>query len=177
MADITFALVRTGENAKSAWISGDQVFKYTSGGSVSPAQITLTANLQNVSMVKWQYRNSSGVWTDYPTTADNANITGTALNIKPAHAIWVGIRDAAHRHLDANVGDTTSIYKVPTAHGWYGAAGQKRPGCSSHEKHYLRGQRVWQVGGGYSQPQIRRQQRHHESHAHGWDKNLRRPRV
>lgn len=126
VADITFALVRTGENAKSAWISGDQVFKYTSGGSVSPAQITLTANLQNVSMVKWQYRNSSGVWTDYPTTADNANITGTALNIKPAHAIWVG-ESATLRIVtsDANVGDTTSIYKVTDgATGGTGAAGQ-----------------------------------------------------
>ena len=41
-ADITFALVSTGENAKSAWISGEQVFKYDKDGNVSPAQITLT---------------------------------------------------------------------------------------------------------------------------------------
>lgn len=45
-ADISFALVTTGENAKSAWISGSQVFKYAAGSTTaSPAQIELTANL------------------------------------------------------------------------------------------------------------------------------------
>lgn len=112
-ADISFALISTGENAKSAWISGEQVFKYDSAGTVAPAQITLTANLQNVTMGKWQYKNSSGTWTDYPTTADNANITGTTLIVKPTHAIWVG-QTATLRITtsDASIGDTTSIYKV-----------------------------------------------------------------
>ena len=113
MADITFALLTTGEDAKSAWISGEQVFKYTSAGAVSPAQITLTANLQNVTMGKWQYKNGSGNWTDYPTTSDNANITGTTLIVKPTHSVFVG-QSATLRITtsDANVGDTTSIYKV-----------------------------------------------------------------
>ena len=112
-ADITFALLTTGEDAKSAWISGEQVFKYNAAGSVSPAQITLTANLQNVTMGKWQYKNSSGAWTDYPTTSDNAGITGATLIVKPTHAIWVG-QSATLRITtsDANIGDTTSIYKV-----------------------------------------------------------------
>ena len=113
MADITFALLTTGEDAKSAWISGEQVFKYTSAGAVSPAQITLTANLQNVTMGKWQYKNSSGNWADYPTTSDNASITGTTLIVKPTHSVFVG-QSATLRITtsDANVGDTTSIYKV-----------------------------------------------------------------
>ena len=113
MADITFALLTTGEDAKSAWISGEQVFKYTSAGAVSPAQITLTANLQNVTMGKWQYKNGSGNWTDYPTTSDNASITGTTLIVKPTHSVFVG-QSATLRITtsDANVGDTTSIYKV-----------------------------------------------------------------
>ena len=112
-ADITFALLTTGEDAKSAWISGEQVFKYNAAGSVSPAQITLTANLQNVTMGKWQYKNSSGAWTDYPTTSDNAGITGATLIVKPTHAIWVG-ESATLRVTtsDASIGDTTSIYKV-----------------------------------------------------------------
>ena len=112
-ADISFALISTGENAKSAWISGEQVFKYSSAGSVSPAQITLTANLQNVTMGKWQYKNASGTWTDYPTTSDNANITSATLVVKPTHAIWVG--ESATLRIttsDSSVGDTTSIYKV-----------------------------------------------------------------
>ena len=113
MADITFALLTTGEDAKSAWISGEQVFKYTSAGAVSPAQITLTANLQNVTMGKWQYKNNSGNWADYPTTSDNASITGTTLIVKPTHSVFVG-QSATLRITtsDANVGDTTSIYKV-----------------------------------------------------------------
>lgn len=121
-ADITFAMVKTGQNAKSAWISGEQVFKYTAAGAVSPAQITLSANLQNVSMGKWQYKNSSGTWTDYPTTSDNASITGTTLIVKPTHGIFVG--EAATLRIttsDNNIGDTTSIYKV--SDGAAGATG------------------------------------------------------
>ena len=125
-ADISFALIKTGENAKSAWISGEQVFKYTSAGAVSPAQITLTANLQNVTMGKWQYKNSAGAWTDYPTTSDNASITGTTLVVKPTHAIFVG--ESASLRIttsDSSIGDTTSIYKVTDGSpGGQGAAGK-----------------------------------------------------
>ena len=122
-ADISFALISTGENAKSAWISGEQVFKYTSAGAVSPAQITLTANLQNVTMGKWQYKNSSGNWTDYPTTSDNANITSATLIVKPTHGVFVG--ESATLRIttsDSSIGDTTSIYKVTD--GSPGGAGQ-----------------------------------------------------
>ena len=120
--DITFALVKTGQNAKSAWISGEQVFKYTAAGAVSPAQITLSANLQNVSMGKWQYKNSSGTWTDYPTTSDNASITGTTLIVKPTHGIFVGeVATLRITTSDSNIGDTTSIYKV--SDGAAGATG------------------------------------------------------
>lgn len=120
--DITFALVKTGQNAKSAWISGEQVFKYTAAGAVSPSQITVSANLQNVTMGKWQYKNSSGVWTDYPTTSDNASITGTTLIVKPTHAVFVG--ETATLRIttsDSSIGDTTSIYKV--SDGAVGATG------------------------------------------------------
>ena len=125
-ADISFALVKTGENAKSAWISGAQVFKYDADGAVSPAQITLTANVQNVVLSKWQYKNASDAWQDYPTTGDNATITGTSLIVKPTHGIWVG--DCATLRIvtnDANISDVISIYKVSdgTA-GSTGEAGQ-----------------------------------------------------
>lgn len=125
-ADISFALVKTGENAKSAWISGAQVFKYDADGAVSPAQITLTANVQNVVLSKWQYKNASDAWQDYPTTADNATITGTSLIVKPTHGIWVG--DCATLRIvtnDANISDVISIYKVSDgAAGSTGEAGQ-----------------------------------------------------
>lgn len=123
VAEISFAQVQTGQNAKSAWISGEQVFKYTAAGAVSPAQISLTANLQNVTMNKWQYKNTEGVWTDYPTTSDNVSITGTTLVVKPTHAVFV--ESAATLRIltsDENIGDTTSVYKVQD--GGTGAAGQ-----------------------------------------------------
>ena len=125
-ADISFALVKTGENAKSAWISGAQVFKYDADGAVSPAQITLTANVQNVVLSKWQYKNGSDVWQDYPTTGDNATITSASLIVKPTHGIWVG--DCATLRIvtnDANISDVISIYKVSDgAAGSTGEAGQ-----------------------------------------------------
>lgn len=129
-ADISFALIATGENARSAWISGAQVFKYAAGSAAAtPAQIEMTANLQNVSMGKWQYKKSDGTWADYPTTSDNATITGATLIIKPTHSIWVG--DSATIRVttsDPNVGDTTSVYKVSDgANGSAGAAGQSAP--------------------------------------------------
>lgn len=122
MAQIDYALVTTGEHAKTAWISGEQVFKYDADGNVTPTQITLTANLQNVSMSKWQYKNASGVWTDYPTTSDNASISGTTLIVKPTHAIFTDA-SASIRILttDDNVSDTTSLYKV--SDGTDGSAG------------------------------------------------------
>ena len=128
-ADISFALVKTGENAKSAWISGAQVFKYDADGAVSPVQITLTANVQNVVLSKWQYKNASDAWQDYPTTGDNATITGTSLVVKPTHGIWVG--DCATLRIvtnDENISDVISIYKVSDgAAGSTGEAGQPAP--------------------------------------------------
>jgi hypothetical protein len=112
-ADIEFTLVQTGENAKSAWISGDQVFKFDADGLANPRQITLTGNMQNTTVDKWWYRNSAGNWVDYPTTPDNASIKGQTLIVKPTHDIFVG--DMATIRLTSNVPgieDVTSIYKV-----------------------------------------------------------------
>lgn len=125
-ADVSFALVRTGENAKTAWISGEQVFKYTAAGAVSPSQITLSANVQNVTISKWQYKNSSGTWTDYPTTSDNTSITGSSLVVKPTHTIFVdNVATLRIVTSDSNISDTTSVYKVSDgATGGTGSAGK-----------------------------------------------------
>ena len=55
---------------------------------VGAAQATLSAQVQGVTVSKWQYLNSFGVWTDYPTTSDNTSITGGTLVVKPAHAVF-----------------------------------------------------------------------------------------
>ena len=121
-ADITFSQIKTAVNAKLVSISGEQVFKYDVNDSVSPAQITLTANLANVTVDRWQYKNESDVWTDYPSTADNTNITSDTLNVKPSHGVFNG--DAAVLRIltsEAGVTDTVSIYKVRD--GQTGSAG------------------------------------------------------
>ena len=107
--EISFALVTTGENAKSAWISGEQAFKYAAGVSTpTPASITLTANLQNVSMSKWQYKNG-GSWSDFAPAQ-----TGTTISIAPSSPAFVSGSTATIRLVTSNpnIGDTTSIYKV-----------------------------------------------------------------
>ena len=113
-AEITFAFVTTGQNAKTAWISGEQAFKYeTASGTPTPAQIELTAHLQNVRMTKWQYKNSTGDWTDYPTTADNPGITYTTLIVKPSHGVFNnGVATLRIVTSDPNLSDTISLYKI-----------------------------------------------------------------
>lgn len=76
-SDITYTLVKNAENARLAYLTSDTyVFKYDSGSAlVGAKQATLTAQVQGVTISKWQYKNSAGNWVDYPTTSDNANIT------------------------------------------------------------------------------------------------------
>lgn len=129
VADITFSQIKTALNAQSVWISGEQIFKYDASSNVAPTQITLTANAANVSISKWQYRNGSDAWTDYPTTADNASITGGTLNVMPTHAVFVG--DCATLRVltsEAAVSDVITIYKVRDgAAGTPGGAGASAP--------------------------------------------------
>lgn len=114
-SDITYTLVKNAENAKLAYVTADTyVFKYnTSSALVGATQATLTAQVQGVAVSKWQYLNSSGVWTDYPTTSDNASITGGTLVVKPAHAVF--FNNVAQIKLvtdDVDVFDTISITKM-----------------------------------------------------------------
>ena len=129
VADITFSQIKTALNAQSVWISGEQIFKYDASSNVAPAQITLTANVANATISKWQYKNASGDWADYPTTSDNASITGGTLNVKPTHAVFVG--DCATLRVltsEEGVTDVMTIYKVRDgAAGASGSAGSSAP--------------------------------------------------
>jgi len=121
-ADITYTLVKNAENAKLAYVTADTyVFKYdTTGALVGASQATLTGQVQGVTISKWQYKNSSGNWTDYPTTSDNPTITGGTLVVKPGHSVFVN--NVAQIKLvtsDADVYDTVSITKM-----YDGAQGQ-----------------------------------------------------
>lgn len=114
-ADITYTLVRNAENARLAYVMADTyVFKYDSNSTLTGAsQATLTAQVQGVNISKWQYKNSSGAWTDYPTTSDNSSITGGTLVVKSAHSVFVS--NVAQIKLvtdDPDVYDTISITKM-----------------------------------------------------------------
>ena len=124
--DISFSLVKNAVSAKLASISGEQVFKYNGEGAlVGTTSITLNATTQGVSQIKWQYKNSSGAFVDYPTTSDNASITSSVLVVKPAHAVFNN--DVATIKLsteDSDIFDTISISKLyDGADGQNGAAG------------------------------------------------------
>lgn len=128
-SDITFTLVKNAENARLAYVTADTyVFKYnTSSTLVGATQATLTAQVQGVSISKWQYKNSADAWADYPTTTDNTSITGGTLVVKPSHAVFVD--NVAQIRLvtdDADVYDTVTITKIyDGAKGETGATGDK----------------------------------------------------
>jgi len=126
-SDITYTLVKNAENAKLAYITSDTyVFKYDSNSAiVGASQATLTAQVQGVSIEKWQYRNPAGGWSDYTTTPDNADITGGTLVVKPTHSVFN--KNVAQIRLttsDPDVYDTVTITKMyDGAKGEAGSAG------------------------------------------------------
>ena len=125
-ADISYSLVKNASSARLATISGAQVFKYNGDKTlIGPDSISLTGEIQGVSTIRWQYKNSSGNFVDYPTTSDNANITSGTLNVKPSHGIFVD--DVATIKLsteNADVYDIISISKLYDGKaGTDGAAG------------------------------------------------------
>ena len=114
-SDITYTLVKNAENAKLAYVTADTyVFKYnTSSTLVGATQATLTGQVQGVAISKWQYKNSSGNWADYPTTSDNTNITSGTLVVKPTHAVFNNnVAQIKLATSDSNVYDTITITKM-----------------------------------------------------------------
>lgn len=113
---MTYTLIKAAENAKTCFISGPQVFKYDKDGvCTSDAQITLTATVQNVTVLKWQYYNpATKEYQDYPTTTENTNITGALLHVTNAHAIFdsSGVAKIKLVTSDVNVYDIITIAKL-----------------------------------------------------------------
>lgn len=128
-ADITYTLVKNAENAKLCTVSSDTyVFKYdTSQALVGASQATLTVQVQGVTVSKWQYKNSSGAWADYPTTSDNTSITGGTLVVKPTHSVFVNnVAQIRVTTSENDVYDTLTISKI-----YDGAKGDKgNPGSA-----------------------------------------------
>lgn len=81
VADITYAMVKTGADASTAFIDGEQVFRYAKENGVisttpSPTSITLTANLQNCTVTQWQYKDGNS-YKPYPTGDGNPTNSAT----------------------------------------------------------------------------------------------------
>lgn len=105
----------TADSAKSITLTADTyVFKYDSAGSLTGAtEANLLARAQNVTIDRWQYKNDSGTWVDYPDTEDNSSIKGNSLKVKPNHPVFFG--DAACIKILSNkedVYDTLTITKL-----------------------------------------------------------------
>ena len=114
-SEITYTLVKNAENAKLCYVTSDTyVFKYdTSSALVGAAQATLTAQVQGVTIGKWQYKSSSGAWADYPTTLDNTTITGGTLVVKSTHAVFNdNVAQIKVTTSESDVYDTVSISKI-----------------------------------------------------------------
>ena len=106
---ITFSLVKQASAVRTAVITGDSVFKYnTSQTLVGSDTITLTATVNNVSITAWQYLNSSGTWTKYPSSG-----TGTSLAVKATDSTFVNEKCQIKLVTsDANVYDIHVITKL-----------------------------------------------------------------
>ena len=114
-SDITFTLVKNATNAKLCYVTSDTyVFKYDSASSlVGTSQATLNAQVQGVTIGKWQYKNSAGAWADYPSTQDNATITSGTLVVKPTHAVFNNnVAQIRVTTSDSDVFDTITISKI-----------------------------------------------------------------
>lgn len=84
-SQISYALVKNATELKDATISGENIFKYNGDGSNSGVDtITLTADLTNVTMKGWQYKNSNGGWSAYPNAT-----TATTLTVKRTDNVFV----------------------------------------------------------------------------------------
>lgn len=111
---MSYSLLQNAVELHYISIDGTSVFLYNAAGNlIGDSQITLTANATNVTISTWQYRKSDGTWATYPTTSDNATVTGSSLVVKPAHAVF--FNDTAVIKVitnDPDVYDTMTIVKL-----------------------------------------------------------------
>lgn len=85
MGQITYSVIRQLLKNKTCTITGGNVFKYGTTGTISGANtITLTGTVTNVTISKWQYKKADGTWADYP----NGTITGGTLTVTNTDAIF-----------------------------------------------------------------------------------------
>lgn len=128
---LSYSLLQNANELHYISVDGNNVFLYNASGNLSgDSQLTLTATPVNVTITEWQYRKSDGTFAAYPTTSDNATISGSSLNVKPEHAVF--FNDIAVIKVltnDVDVYDTVTISKLRD--GKAGAAGPAGAGGTS----------------------------------------------
>jgi len=135
---MSYSLISRATDLKMATIMGESVFLYDSSRSiVGSNQITLTADLTNVSITKWKYKKADGSFVNYPTTSGiNTTNTGMNLVVDESEAnIWINGKTAVIKleTSDNTVYDLHEIIKV-----YDGAPGQETISTVlSNENHYL----------------------------------------
>ena len=134
-ATLTYTLLSQATELKNCEILGDNVFLYDSNRSIVGSNtITLTANLVNVSISQWQYKNAQGNYVAYPATANNDSITGDTLVVSAADGVFTD-RTASIKLVtnDNSVFDVHTITKI-----YDGAAGTDTISVVlTNENHYL----------------------------------------
>lgn len=81
VGEADFTLVKQGSNAKTAKITGRNVFKYDTDGALTPSgdKIELTGAVTNTSISGWYYKNTQG---NFVTTGAGS---GTTIRINPSN--------------------------------------------------------------------------------------------
>lgn len=111
---ITFSLVKQASRAKTAKITGENIFKYNGDGSPNGAtSIKLTGTVNNVTITAWQYQ--SGVdgtgnptWTNYPGSG-----TTNTLTVNESDSVFVNDRCTIRlKTSDNSVFDIFTITKL-----------------------------------------------------------------
>lgn len=114
-AVLTYNLISNAVNTKDASITGESTFLYdTNRNLVGSNTITLTANLTNVSVSQWQYKNTEGDFVAFPTS-NNPSISGATLKVFATEpGIWLNDRNAVIKLTtnDSSVFDIHEIYKI-----------------------------------------------------------------
>lgn len=108
---ITFSLVKQAATLKRCSIIGESAFKYASNQtSFTPASITLTASISGTGLTNgnWQYKNSSGNWTNFSSSTDNPTINSNTIVIKPSISGLFNNRIATIRKLCSDYVDETT---------------------------------------------------------------------
>lgn len=106
VGEIDFSLTRQGSVAKTAKISGENIFKYNTSGTLVPTgkTITLTGTVNGVSISGWQYKNGN-TWSTYP----NSSTTET-LTVSPNDAVFTN--DSVTIKLATNDNSTYDLFTI-----------------------------------------------------------------